>query len=165
MTSSAMFKEKIRDMGDVSDKLLRLRPVSFFYKPEYDKGPRTEQYGLIAEEVAKEFPELVAYAKTGEPFTVKYHMLAPLLLNEYQKQYRRIADQQQQISGLTSQLNTSLARVSNQEKQLSGLTTLLNASLERISAQEKEISNLAARLARLERGSAERNQQGGSAHH
>ena len=40
-------------MDDSSNQLLKLRPVTFFYKPDYDDGSHTLQYGLIAEEVAK----------------------------------------------------------------------------------------------------------------
>jgi trimeric autotransporter adhesin len=89
--SSLRFKEQVRDMGDSSSSLLRLRPVTFLYKPEYDKGERTLQYGLIAEEVAKVYPELVAYDNDGRPYTVKYQLLAPMLLNELQKQHQRAA--------------------------------------------------------------------------
>ena len=60
-SSSARFKEQVRDMGDTTDALMKLRPVTFVYKPEYQNGERTLQYGLIAEEVAKVYPELVAY--------------------------------------------------------------------------------------------------------
>ncbi len=60
-TSSRRYKEEIREMGDATSALMKLRPVTFYYKHEYDTGPRTLQYGLIAEEVAKVFPELVAY--------------------------------------------------------------------------------------------------------
>jgi hypothetical protein len=48
--SSARFKRDIRDMGDASAGLLRLRPVSFRYKQDPN---RTLQYGLIAEEVER----------------------------------------------------------------------------------------------------------------
>jgi hypothetical protein len=51
-------------MGDSSSKLLQLRPVTFFYKPEYDDGSRALQYGLIAEEVANLFPIWWATTKT-----------------------------------------------------------------------------------------------------
>jgi hypothetical protein len=47
--SSLRFKEQVRDMRDSSSRLMQLRPVTFLYKPEYDKGQRTLQYGLIAE--------------------------------------------------------------------------------------------------------------------
>ena len=62
---------QIHDMGDSSSALMKLRPVTFLYKPEYDKGPRSLQYGLIAEEVAEIYPDLVAYDPDGKPYTVK----------------------------------------------------------------------------------------------
>ena len=92
LTSSRRFKEQIRDMGDSTNALMKLRPVTFLYKPEYDKGPRTLQYGLIAEEVAEVYPELVAYEPDGKPYTVKYQYLTTMLLNEMQKQYHRADD-------------------------------------------------------------------------
>jgi hypothetical protein len=33
--SSQRFKEQITDMNDTSKKLFQLRPVNFYYKPEY----------------------------------------------------------------------------------------------------------------------------------
>src|SRR5579863_9131055 len=52
--SSARYKRDIRDMGDASDKLMKLRPVTFTYKAD---STSTQQYGLIAEEVEKIYPE------------------------------------------------------------------------------------------------------------
>jgi len=88
--SSRRFKERITDMGDSSSKLFQLRPVNFFYKPEYDDGSHLLQYGLIAEEVAKVYPEMVAYGNDGRIMTVKYQLLAPMLLNEVQKQHAEV---------------------------------------------------------------------------
>ena len=79
-------------MGSVSEKLLQLRPVTFRYKVADEKGGHPVQYGLIAEEVAKVFPDLVQYDKQGKPFTVRYHLLTPMLLNELQKSRREIAE-------------------------------------------------------------------------
>ena len=45
----------------------QLRPVTFFHKPEYDDGFHALQYGLIAEEVAKLYPEMVSFDKDGSP--------------------------------------------------------------------------------------------------
>ncbi len=56
-------------MGDSTSALMKLRPVTFLYKPEYANGERTLQYGLIAEEVAKVYPELVAYDNDGQPYS------------------------------------------------------------------------------------------------
>jgi hypothetical protein len=88
--SSIRFKEQVADMGDSSDKLFQLRPVTFVYKPRYDDGSHTVQYGLIAEEVAKLYPEMVAYDKNGQPSAIKYQALAPMLLNEVQKQHSQV---------------------------------------------------------------------------
>ncbi len=72
-------------MGDATDRLLALRPVIFRYKQEVAGDDRPLQYGLIAEEVAEIFPELVVYDEEGEPLTVRYHILSSMLLNELKK--------------------------------------------------------------------------------
>jgi hypothetical protein len=112
VASSRRFKEQIYDMGESTNALMKLRPVTFLYKPEYDKGPRTLQYGLIAEEVAEVYPDLVAYEPDGKPYTVKYQYLTTMLLNEAQKQYRRAeaeaklnAAQQKKIKELEQRLS------------------------------------------------------------
>ena len=111
LTSSRKYKEDIHDMGDLSDRLMKLRPVTFYYKAEYDNGPRTLQFGLIAEEVAKVFPELVAYNPDGTVYTVRYQYLSTILLDQVQKQYHReqeqaaiIQTQQKQIDALQDRL-------------------------------------------------------------
>ena len=76
--SSRRYKEEIQPMGDSSAALLDLIPVTFRYKPEVagqGEGERPLQYGLIAEEVAEVFPELVVFDDEGLPETVKYHLL------------------------------------------------------------------------------------------
>lgn len=91
-TSSRRFKEEIAGLGDEALARLRaLRPVSFVYKPEFDDGSRQRQYGLVAEEVAEVFPELVVRDADGQVQTVRYHFLAPLLLAEVQRLERERA--------------------------------------------------------------------------
>jgi hypothetical protein len=110
-TSSRRFKEKIQDMGEASNRLMNLRPVTFRFKNEMDQEDRTLQYGLIAEEVAEVYPELVQYGKDGEPFSVRYHELGPMLLNEVQKQA-------EQIKKLTQALDEKDVRIQRLEKLL-----------------------------------------------
>jgi hypothetical protein len=105
LTSSQKYKKDIEDMGDVTSALMKLRPVTFYYKPEYDKGARARQYGLIAEEVAKIYPDLVAYNPDGSPYTVRYQYLSSMLLNELQKQYRKAQSQQTRIDALELRLS------------------------------------------------------------
>jgi hypothetical protein len=86
LTSSRRFKEEIEDIGQDSRVLFELRPVRFRYKLEIVGEDRPLEFGLIAEEVAEVYPELVVYDKEGRPEAVKYHFLSSLLLNELQKQ-------------------------------------------------------------------------------
>jgi len=86
ITSSRRFKNDIKSMGTQSDPLLKLRAVTFRYKTADETGAHPLQYGLIAEVVAKVAPDLVQYDKAGKPFTVRYHLLTPMLLNELQKE-------------------------------------------------------------------------------
>jgi len=118
--SSRRFKEDIKDMGEASR--IKLRPVTFLYKSDIDKGHRALQYGLIAEEVAEVYPELVAYGKDGEPISVQYHELSPMLLNEVQKQSEQI-----------KQLNQAL---NDREARLEKLERLLEAFKERVEAMQ-----------------------------
>ena len=105
LTSPLRFKEQVHDMGDSTAGLMKLRPVTFLYKPQFADGEFTLQYGLIAEEVAKVYPELVAYDKDGQPYAVRYQYLNTMLLNEAQKQYRRAEAQEQKIERLEERLS------------------------------------------------------------
>jgi hypothetical protein len=88
--SSRRVKTDIHDLGDQSRALHQLRPVSFRYRSHPPDGPL--EYGLIAEEVAEIYPELVVRDKDGQPAGVKYQVLPALLLNELQRQQREIAE-------------------------------------------------------------------------
>jgi hypothetical protein len=125
--SSRRFKEQIADMGDSSSKLLQLRPVTFFYKPQYDDGSHALQYGLIAEEVATLYPEMVGYDKDGQPASVKYQALAPMLLNEVQKQSAKLRNQAEINQSQQEQIRRLEAENRRQEDRLAALEALLSS--------------------------------------
>jgi septal ring factor EnvC (AmiA/AmiB activator) len=129
LSSSRRFKQDIRNIGDSSDNLMRLRPVSFFYKQEYANGLQTLQYGLIAEEVAKVYPELVEFSDNGEPYTVRYNLLISMILNELQKQYH-------QENGQRDTINQQDEKLERQQQQIEEL--------------QKQNSEMQQRLSRLE---------------
>jgi hypothetical protein len=106
-SSSRRFKEDIEDMGATSHDLMRLRPVTYRYKQPFTDGTKPIQYGLIAEEVAEVYPDLVAHSADGQIETVKYQVLDSMLLNEMQRQQAQIGDQKDQIRRL-EQRNQSL---------------------------------------------------------
>jgi hypothetical protein len=102
--SSRRYKEDIQGMGEASSGLMRLRPVTFRYTKPFMDGSKPIQYGLIAEEVAEVYPDLVARSADGQIETVKYQVLDSLLLNEVQRQQAQIGAQREQIGDLQQQI-------------------------------------------------------------
>jgi hypothetical protein len=105
--SSRRFKKDIADMGDLTDRLLELRPVVFHYKQEQSLPDGSEaplEYGLIAEEVAEILPDLVVYDEEGKPFTVKYHLLSSMLLNELKKPEAAHGRERRELEKLRSEV-------------------------------------------------------------
>ncbi len=112
-TSSLRFKEEVQDIGAASSDLLRLRPVTFLYKPAYDDGQRIRQYGLIAEEVAAVNPGLVQLGEDGQPLAVRYHFIYAMLLNEVQKQHAVMADQTARLAAQAEALDRQTAEIAS----------------------------------------------------
>ncbi|MBK8817060.1 MAG: tail fiber domain-containing protein [Methylococcaceae bacterium] len=135
--SSVRYKKEIQDMNDASRKLLELRPVTYRYKQADESGANSLEYGLIAEEVVKVYPDLVAYGADGKIETVQYQKLTPMLLNEFQKQAVIIKQQQTEIAALKTQAK----KMEDLKQQVSALKAevadfnLLSARLAKIEAQ------------------------------
>jgi hypothetical protein len=100
-SSSRRFKTDVQDMKDYTRHLLVLRPVTFRYK-EYS-GDRLE-VGLIAEEVAEIYPDLVVRGADGRVELVQYQKLAPMLLNELQNEHDWVDRQAERIRTLEDRL-------------------------------------------------------------
>jgi hypothetical protein len=122
ISSSIRVKHDVEDMGNASDSLLDLRPVTFIYNGD---ASETIQYGLIAEEVAKVFPSIVVSDEDGQPETVQYHVLSILLLNELKKQQAMINaqktvinEQASVVANLIVTVETMNTAISNLQKQL-----------------------------------------------
>ncbi len=99
VTSSARFKRDIRTMDNASDVILSLRPVTFRYKAEIDPNA-VPQFGLVAEEVEKVDPDLVAHDDKGQIYTVRYEAVNAMLLNEFLKQHQQVEAQNTEIETL-----------------------------------------------------------------
>jgi hypothetical protein len=114
--SSARFKKEIKPMDKASEAILALKPVTFRYKHDLDpNGP--PQFGLVAEDVQKVNPDLVARDKQGKPYTVRYDAVNAMLLNEFLKEHHTVQDLK--------------AVVAQQQKQIEVLT----ATVQKVSAQ------------------------------
>jgi hypothetical protein len=120
--SSARYKDAIKPMDKASEAILALKPVTFRYKHDLDaKG--IPQFGLVAEDVEKVNPDLVARDDQGKPYTVRYEAVNAMLLNEFLKARRQIDSQQQQIEELTAGLQKVSAQL---ELNKSAPQTVLN---------------------------------------
>jgi Chaperone of endosialidase len=89
----------IRANLPASSGLLQLRPVTFRYKKPYEDGSKPLDYGLIAEEVADVYPDLVTKDADGNIQSVQYQKLTPMLLNELQKLRARVAALETALAG------------------------------------------------------------------
>ena len=99
LTSSARFKQDIQSMNNASEVLLSLHPVTFHYKSEIDPQA-IPQFGLVAEEVEKVAPDLVAHDDKGKIYTVRYEAVNAMLLNEFLKQHHQVEEQNTEIETL-----------------------------------------------------------------
>jgi len=104
LASSERYKTDIAPMGVKSKNLERLRPVTFHLKSDPHGAL---QYGLIAEEVDKVYPELVIRDEAGQIQGVRYDELTPMLLNEMQRQKTQLKAIQQRIVDLTRDVQTA----------------------------------------------------------
>jgi len=117
IVSSRQFKERIKPMNKASEAILGLKPVTFRYKPNLDPDG-IPQYGLVAEDVAKVNPDLVACDRNGKPYTVRYEAVNAMLLNEFLKEHRRMEEQDKRIEELTAQLKQQAAQIQKVSAQL-----------------------------------------------
>lgn len=136
INSSQRFKKDIHDMSDASRRLLELRPVTYHYKQPGEDGSNPLEYGLIAEEVAKVYPDLVAYGADGMIEMVQYHKLTPMLINEVQH--------------LNSLLQAEKDKNLAQTQEIANLKQQMNV----LQAQAERIEALTSRLSRIEANQA-----------
>ena len=132
-TSSARFKQDIRDMDRASEAILALRPVTYEYKPEVDPQG-TPQFGLVAEEVDKVCPELVVHDEKGQPYTVRYDAVNAMLLSEFLKEHRR---SQEAEAGLRDENAMLKQRLADLEAKDQAREACEAAAAERLTALER----------------------------
>jgi Chaperone of endosialidase len=123
ISSSQRFKDAIKPMDKASEAILSLRPVTFRYKQELDPQG-IPQFGLVAEEVEKINPDLVARDAQGKVYTVRYEAVNAMLLNEFLKEHRKVQE-----------LETAAARQQHEIKALIASVKEQASQIEKVSAQ------------------------------
>ncbi len=124
LSSSRRYKEDIRPINKSSEVVYRLKPVTYRYKKDIDRT-QSPAFGLIAEEVAKVNPNLVARNSQGQPESVHYEMVNAMLLNEFLKEHKKVeqlqatvAQQQKGMEILTAQLKEEAAQIQKVSAQI-----------------------------------------------
>src|SRR4030095_5435199 len=105
MTASTRFSDEIKPMDKASEAILTLKPVTFRYKQEID-SKSIRQFGLLAEEVEKVYPDLIVRDNEGKPYSVRYDQVNAMLLNEFLKEHAKVEEQQATIEELRKDLQT-----------------------------------------------------------
>jgi hypothetical protein len=101
LASSERYKTAVVPVEAETSGLHKLRPVRYHLRND---PSRAVQYGLIAEEVARVYPELVIRDERGTVQGVRYDELAPLLVKEMQHQQQTIQVQAAQLGDVGRQL-------------------------------------------------------------
>jgi Chaperone of endosialidase len=109
-TSSKRFKENIKPMDNTSEAILALKPVTFHYKKELDPEG-IAQFGLVAEEVEKVNPALVARGADGKPYTVRYDAVNAMLLNEFLKEHQKVQKLEAALAAVNERLKEQDAKI------------------------------------------------------
>jgi hypothetical protein len=128
--SSERYKTDITPMPEASAKLRQLRPVTFHYKTDRNG---VLQYGLIAEEVDKVYPELVLRDESGKIQGVRYEELAPLLLREVQQQQGNIAAQEERLAAQDAKIQAQ----GQQLAELKQMNQTMQAAIEKLLTKDE----------------------------
>jgi hypothetical protein len=110
VVSSARFKDAIKPMDKASEAILALKPVTFHYKEEIDPDC-IPQFGLVAEEVEKVNPDLVARDEQGKPYTVRYEAVNAMLLNEFLKEHQKVQRLEAALAAVNERLKAQDAKI------------------------------------------------------
>ena len=104
-------------MGKASEAVLALQPVTFRYKHELDPN-NIPQFGLVAEEVEKVNPDLVARDEQGKAYTVRYEAVNAMLLNEFLKEHRKVEELEATVMKLQSAFKEQASQIEKVSEQL-----------------------------------------------
>ncbi|MBO7432752.1 MAG: tail fiber domain-containing protein [Salinivirgaceae bacterium] len=120
-TSDVRLKNNITTLNNSLQKVLQLRGVSYYWKPEAEiktllgthesmHYPETMQIGVVAQEVEEIFPELVQTDTKGFK-SVDYTKLTPVLIEAIKEQQKEIDELKAANNKLQSQIEEILKKI------------------------------------------------------
>jgi hypothetical protein len=108
-SSDMRFKDHISKMDDLTSKLMKINGYSYQFKTEefpaynFNKG---NQFGFLAQELQKEFPEMVSTDANGY-LAVKYEAMIPVLTEVIKKQEEKIQKLEQEMNAMKASKSES----------------------------------------------------------
>ena len=103
------------------------KPVTFRYKKEIDPAG-TSQFGLVAEDVEGVNPDLVVHDKQRRPYSVRYDQINAMLLNEFLKEHKTLAEEDRKVEKLEATVAGLVAAVKAQAAQIQKVSAALELS-------------------------------------
>lgn len=100
-------KENIEEMSNMTEKLMKVKPVIYTYKQdkeEQEKGDESRKYcGFLAQNLESMFPSLVDTDENGNKF-VNYNGMLPILLSALKEQQEIINKQKKRLKNQSKRL-------------------------------------------------------------
>src|SRR5256884_9901686 len=121
-------------MDKASEAILALEPVTFRYKHDVDPDG-IPQFGLVAEQVEKVSPDLVARDEQGKPYTVRYEAVNAMLLNEFLKEHRKVEALQTSFAQQQKESRSTAAQQQSEIKALAATVKEQAAQIQKVSAR------------------------------
>lgn len=144
--SASRFKTDIEPMPELTAKMQLLHPVTFHYKTDANK---VLQFGLIAEEVDKVYPELVIRDDSGNVQGVRYEELSPMLLSVVQRQQSALQSEQATMTALSAQNAAQAAEIRDLRQQVLAQADQLKATqgqVAKLNALEQELQAMLSKV-------------------
>ncbi len=114
--SDIRLKTEIKPLKNVLDNINHIQPISYYFKDK-QAHPASHQIGFSAQEIEKEFPELVH--KNGEGYlSVNYPQMTAVAIQAIKEQQEQIQQQQQTIEQLKKENTAILQRLEQLEKMM-----------------------------------------------
>lgn len=133
--SDARYKKNIQPLESVLEKVLQVEGVTYNWRveefPERSFGTQTE-IGFIAQELEKQFPELVSNSSNGYK-SVQYSHMVPVLLEAIKEQQEKISILEKSYKDVTSQMN----EMTIESNELKSKFAVLTSEISRLSMNLK----------------------------
>lgn len=115
------------------DTVLRLKPVTYYWKAPKDDGMRGRQTGFIAQDVQKVLPDSVLVSNNSEKtLGLKYNELVPILTKAMQEQQALIIRLQQDLARSSREAQKEFSKAEQLRKELKAEMTTIRSEISEV---------------------------------